>query len=382
MKDDQSTLKCEIIEALKSQGFLINPHLKTETADKDVKRRVHVQKRKEIIQLHRKFLLKNLEKTERYSVSGGEIDPSKIDLELVEVKPNSIESTLFFWWNLIWWSLPYARAIGRQMRFVIRDKYNGALFGLICLQSPPLRSSTRDDFLGLNDKNVDYWINQSMYAQRVGALPPYNDLLGAKMVALSLTSNEIREAYERKYENKETLLKKRILPSRLLFITTTSAYGKSSIYERITYKGEIVGQFIGFTAGSGTFHIPQTLYEKMLSFLKKEGFDVKRGYGTGPSRKLKLINLALRKLNMKTFSFHNIKRGYYIFSNVVNLQEVIQKNEAPQWYDRPFERLSNFWKRRWCIPRSHRIGSWKQFDSNVFFDNVKDQLESLGTRDK
>ena len=377
MKNDQDILKSEIIEALKSQGFLINPHLKTETNEKDTKRRVHEQKRNEIIRLHKKFLLKNLEKIKRYSIDGGEIEPSKIDLELVEVKPDSLESTLFFWWNLIWWSLPYARPIGRQMRFILWDRCNDAPFGLICLQSPPLRSSARDDFLGLNNKNVGYWINQSMYAQRVGALPPYNNLLGAKMVALSLTSNKVRETYERKYEHKETLLKKRILPNRLLFITTTSAYGKSSIYERITYKGDIVSQFIGFTAGSGTFHIPQTLYDKLLSFLKREGFDVKRGYGTGPSRKLKLINLAFRKLNVETFSFHNIKRGYYIFSNVCNLQEVIQKNEVPQWYDRPFEQLLDFWKKRWCIPRSRRTGSWKQFDSSVYVDNVEDQLNLL-----
>jgi hypothetical protein len=374
MKDDQDILKSEIIKALKSQGFLINPHLETKTSEKDTKRRVHKQKRNEIIRLHKKFLLRNLEKIKRYSIDGTEIEPGKIDLELVEVKPNSLESTLFFWWNLVWWSLPYARPIGRQMRFILWDRYNDAPFGLICLQSPPLRSSARDDFLGLNDKNVDYWINQSMYAQRVGALPPYNNLLGAKMVALALTSNEIRETYERKYKNRKTLLKKRILPNRLLFITTTSAYGRSSIYERITYNGDIVSQFVGFTAGSGTFHIPQTLYDKILSFLEKEGFDVKRGYGTGPSRKLRLINLAFRKLNVETFSFHNIKRGYYLFSNVRNLQEVIQKNEVPQWYDRPFEQLLDFWKKRWCIPRSHRTGSWKHFDSSAYFNDVEDQI--------
>ena len=377
MKSYKDSIKSEITKALKSQGFLVNPHLKTKTSEKDTLRKVHEQKRNETIRFHKKFLLQNYEKINKYAISGNEIEPDKIDLDLVEVKPDSFESIFFFWWNLIWWSLPYVRPIGRQMRFIIWDRYHNAPFGLICLQSPILRSSARDDFLGLKEENVDYWINQSMYAQRVGALPPYNNLLGAKMVALSLTSNQIRETYEKKYANKKTLLRKRILPNRLLFITTTSAYGRSSVYERITYNGDIVSRFIGFTAGSGTFHIPQALYEQILSFLEKEGFDVKRGYGTGRSRKLRLINLAFAKLGIEDFSYHNIRRGCYVFSNVRNLMEVVQRNEEPLWYDRPFEQLLNFWKKRWCIPRSERTKRWKHFDSSVYFNDFKTQIDLL-----
>lgn len=377
MKNKGDALKSKIVKAFRVQGFLVNPHLRPRNYQKYTLRELHEKKRSELIRFHKKFLLKEFVKVKKYSINGNEIEPDKIDLEIVEVKPDSSESDLFFWWNLIWWSLPYAKPIGRQMRFLLWDRYHDAPFGLIGLQSPPLRSSARDDFLGLDNANVDYWINQSMYAQRIGALPPYNDLLGAKMVALSLTSNEIREIYETKYENKETLLRKRILPNRLLFVTTTSAYGRSSVYERITYKGEIVGRFIGFTSGSGTFHIPQELYDEILLFLKGEGFDIKRGYGTGPSRKLKLINLAFKKLKIGSFSFHNIKRGYYLFSNVRNLKEVIQRNEAPLWYDRPFEQLSKFWKKRWCIPRSCRIRRWEQFDSDEYFSNVEQQMRTL-----
>jgi len=377
MKNDQDILKSEIIEALKSQGFLTNPNLKIETNEKNAMRKLHEQKRNEVIRLHRKFLLKNFKKNFNHSINGSEIEPNSIDLKLVEVKPKSAESTFFFWWNLIWWSLPYAHPVGRQLRFILWDRYHDAPFGLILLQSPPLRSSVRDDFLGLGHKNVDYWINQSMYGQRIGALPPYNSLLGAKMVALSLTSNEIREIYERKYKNRETLLRKRVLPNRLLFITTTSAFGKSSVYERITYEGNVVSRFIGFTAGSGTFHIPEALYEKLLLFLEKKGYDVKRGYGTGPSRKLRLLNLAFRKLDLKKFSFHTIRRGYYFFSNVRNLMRVIHENEEPQWHDRPFDKLSVFWKNRWCVPRSGRTECWKKFDSTTYFNKVKNQLKLL-----
>ncbi len=161
------------------------------------------------------------------------------------------------------------------------------------------------------------------------------------MVALSLTSNEVRNLYTKKYENKKTILKKRKLPSRLLFITTTSAYGKSSVYERINYKGETVSQFIGYTSGAGTFQLPEVLYNECLQYLEQRGIDTKRGYGTGPSRKMKLIDNAFRYLKIPTYSYHNIRRGYYLFSNVENLHEVIHEDQEPSWYERPFNELFN-----------------------------------------
>jgi len=377
MKINENELRDKIIAALKSQGFAINPHLRPKNDEKDTIKRIHEQKRKEQLKFHKNFLITNFELIKKYSISGKEIDPENIEIKLIEVSANSVYSKIFFWWNLIWWSIPYDKPIGRQMRFILWDKYHDAPFGLFCLQSPPLRSAMRDRFLGLNNRNVDYWVNQSLYGQRIGALPPYNDLLGAKMVVLSMTSNEVRELYANKYQNTKTILKKRKIPNRLLFITTTSAYGKSSVYERIKYKGEVVSQFIGFTSGAGTFHLPEDVYRECLQYLEQKGVDIKRGYGTGPSRKMKLIAKALRLLKIPTFSYHNIKRGYYLFSNVKNLREVIRNNENPLWYDRPIDDLARYWIKRWCIPRSKRIGRWRDFNADDFFKSVEKELETL-----
>lgn len=377
MKIKEGDLRNRIIEALKSQGFHVNPHLRPKRNEKDTLRKIHRQKRTEQLKFHKKFLLENLDKIKKFSINGEDLEPSKIDLELIEVTPESFESKIFFWWNLVWWSVPFDKPIGRQMKFILWDKHHNAPFGLIGLQSPPLRSSVRDSFLSLNNGNIDYWINQSMYGQRIGALPPYNELLGGKMVALSLTSNELRKAYSKKYENRKSLIRKRIIPSRLLFITTTSAFGKSSVYERIKYNGETVGRFIGFTSGSGTFHLPQTLYEEALLFLEQKGISVKRGYGTGPSRKLTLIDTAFRYLKIPNFTFHNIRRGYYIFPHAKNLHNVIHKNKRPLWHDRPFKELIDFWKERWAIPRSERIDEWKHFSTKDFFRKTEMQLRRL-----
>jgi hypothetical protein len=370
-------LRERILGALRSQGFSLNPHLKPENNEKDTLKLIHMQKRREQLKLHRRFLVRNFRKVKEYSVSGEELEPSKIRLELIEVPPESFHSRLFFWWNLVWWSIPYDKPIGRQMRFILWDKAHDSPFGMFYLQSPPLRSAVRDEFLGLDRDQVDYWINQSLYGQRIGALPPYNQLLGGKMVCLSMTSDEVREAYARKYKDRKTLLRERELPNRLLFISTTSAYGKSSVYERVKFKDEVVSQFIGYTSGSGTFHLPEILYKECLQYLKEQGISTRRGYGTGPSRKLKLISVAFRLLGIGRLTHHNIKRGYYILPNVKNLHGVIHDDQVPIWHDRPFKHLERFWLNRWCIPRSDRVHEWKNFDSKDYFNKIEREINRL-----
>lgn len=235
----------------------------------------------------------------------------------------------------------------------------------------------RDKYLEIPSDEIDYWINMSLYGQRIGALPPYNQLLGGKMVSLSLVANEIRDLYHSKYANKTTWLAKRKLPSDLLFIITTSAFGKSSVYDRLKFKDEPVSTFLGHTSGLGTFHISEDVFKQILEYLRKEGYDIKRGYGTGPSRKLKIIEIAFRKLGVSHFKYHNIKRGIYLFSNVKNLKNVIKENTDPIWHDRPFFDLTEFWKNRYMLPRSKRITTWKDFNFNNFFERQMNYIQNL-----
>lgn len=370
-------LKAKIIKVLKEQGFRINPHLRPSKNSKNAYRKIQQKARFEQLSLHRKFLEETIEEVKKYCKNGHEINPEKISLELKEVHSGSLEGILFRWWNLIWWSIPFQRSYGRQMRFLLWDTTHNAPFGLICLQSPVLKISVRDNYLRIPKEELDIWVNKSMNAQRVGALPPYNELLGGKMVALTLTCNEIREAYKKKYKNAVTILRHRKLKPELLFITTTSAFGKSSLYNRLKYNGEIVAISLGYTQGSGTFHIPEELYEEILDFLSQKGIDVARGYGHGPSRKLKLISLGLKYLGLSNYEYHGIKREFYLFPLVKNLKEVIQNGEKPIWIDRPFDNLVDYWKKRWAIPRVERKPEWREFESEKFFKKVEKILKEV-----
>jgi len=374
---NEKILRERIIGVLEEQGFKINPHVRPRESNKETYRSVQQRSRLEQISRHKEFLKKYFEPAKIYSSDGRDIVPEEIELELREVKPDSFEEILFRWWNLIWWSIPYQRAYGRTMRFLIWDIAHNAPFGLICLQSPVLRMSVRDNYLGISKNELDLWVNKSMNAQRVGALPPYNELIGGKMVALALTTNEIRKAYREKYKNYISLIKHRKLSADLLFITTTSAFGRSSLYNRLKFNGELVAKCLGYTQGSGTFHIPGNLYEEIVQFLKSKGLNVDRGYGNGPSRKLRLIVLGLRYLGIPSFAYHGIKREFYLFSLCKNLKEVIQNGEDIIWYNRPFAELVDYWKKRWTIPRAERKPEWKDFRVDRFFKKVNNELRHL-----
>ncbi|MCK9615628.1 MAG: DUF4338 domain-containing protein [Candidatus Omnitrophica bacterium] len=377
MQIRKEELRKEIIKILAFQGFKINPHVRPSGNGKRTFKRLQQKSRLEQISHHKNFLNENISKVKEYCKNGSEIIPENISLEMREVHPGSIDEIIFRWWNLVWWNMPYQHPYGRQLRFLLWDTAHNAPFGLIALQSPVLKMSVRDKTLAIPKDELDIWVNKSLSAQRVGALPPYNELLGGKMVALALTSNEIRESYKRKYKNYITTIKKRKIKPDLLFLTTTSAFGKSSLYNRLKYRKSIVAKPLGYTQGSGSFHIPDDIYEKIIKFLKRKKINVKRHYGNGPSRKLKLISLGFAHLKLPKFEYHGIKREFYLFPLAFNLRKVISKKKKPIFYNRPFNRLVDYWKERWAIPRAKRILRWKNFKTNVFFSKTKRMLKDL-----
>jgi hypothetical protein len=364
-------LRNKIIKSLTAQGFYVNGHVSPSSFSKSHFRKLQSHSRKEQISLQNNFLTKNTDTVSEYIIDGKNLDPSKIELELRLVEEGSLEHILYRWWNLMWWSVPHQRAYGRQMRILLWDKGHNAPFGLIGLQSPILKMSVRDNHLNIPKSELDYVINKSMQAQRLGALPPYNQILGGKMAALTLTSNELRNLYCKKYKGVETIIEKRIIEPQLLFLTTTSAFGKSSIYNRLVYKDDLVGYSLGYTKGSGTFHISEELYSEIQKFLKKRKIDINTTFGYGPSRKMRLIDTALSLIDLPEYHYHNIQREFFLFPVAKNLKNVIERGVKPIYYQRKIDDLTNFWKERWALPRSQRMTDWKDFDGKKFLVSAK-----------
>lgn len=346
-------LRKEIIDVLRLQGYTV-----TENAfyladpNKENIRGLHSISRAEKISRHIDFMESNANYAEKFMLDSDQLDITRINPKIIEVFSGTPLANLYRWWNLAWWSLPYERAYGRQMRFLVWDEYHDAPMGLIGLQSPILRWNVRDNYLGLTPERRDYWINQSMNAQRLGALPPYNKFLGGKLVASLMASNDIRKLYRKKYEDYETILMNRVIPPNLLFITTTGAYGKSSVYNRLQFRGNRICEFVGYTQGSGSFHIPDILYEGLMRHLSDNGIKAGRYFGNGPSVKIKNIDRSMSLLGFKKGNGHGIKRAVYLFSFVSNIKSVIQNDEEPIWKQRSIGELTQFWKDRWAIKRT------------------------------
>ena len=363
----EQDLRDRILEQVKCTGFKVNPHLRLANSTKQTYRNVQLGAKQAQVAEHRNSLLRFADTARKFCLNGRDIDPEKIDLKLRPVEQGTFESKLFFWWNLMWWSMPYQASYGRRMRFILWDKHHDMPFGMFLLQSPLLRMKARDEYLGIPNKGADIWANQSMSAQRIGAIPPYNELIGGKMAALAMTSNEVRKAYSKKYKNKRTVMENRILESRLLFITTTGAFGKSSMYDRLKYHREQAAILIGQTTGIGTFHIPDHIVRDIYDMLQRNGMDTRTGYGHGPSRKIQLLKSAFFRLGLHGFYQHGIRREVYLFPLARNLHNVIQRGRRPLWHDRPFDEIMRFWHERWCMPRSRRTNAWRCFDKESFF---------------
>jgi len=370
-------LKKEVSCILRRQGYVIKSSgaFALKNDEREEKRKVHEIAKAERAYASEQFLINKFSLIQDHIVDGKYLDIEKIKPEIIEIKPGSTEEVFFRWWNIVWWSLPYERAYGRQMRYLIWDRYHKAPIGLIGLQSPILSWGARDKYLDIKPKTRDFWVNQSLNAQRIGALPPYNDIRGGKLISLLMTADVIRNKFKRKYKDQKTLLLERELPPNLLFITTTGAYGKSSVYNRLKFKGEKVAEFVGYTQGSGTFHIPNVLYEDLVTYLNERGFETQRGYGNGPSRKMRLIDHALQLLGFNNGITHGIQRAVYLFPMVKNLKGVIQLGEKPVWHSRSVVEMTRFWKDRWSIPHSEKDETYRTFSKDKFIEQTLKDLE-------
>lgn len=368
-------LRGRIIRHMAESGFTVNPHLKPERYTGEAYRQIQRQARDRQIASSRAFLSSAFDKAKKACPDGSGIDPARISLEIKEVAPGTNDADLFRWWNLVWWSMPHQKAYGRQMRLLLWDRTHGAPFGLVSLQSPLLRMSTRDRHLGIPSGEADYWANMSMSAQRVGALPPYNGLIGGKMAALSMTSDEVRRMYRKKYEGRVTRIYERVIEPDLLFVTTTSAFGPSSMYDRLTYRGRLAAIPMGYTSGEGTFHLPDDLTREMYGLMEKRGMNTSTTYGNGPSRKLAIFKESFRRLGLSGFHRHGIRRQAYLFPLATNLPSVIQRHKRPVWARRPLADIEGYWKERWAIARSIRVARWRDFRASEYFDGVSSLLD-------
>jgi hypothetical protein len=351
-----------VLNRLKEVGFVVteNGALCPPQLDKEGLRQIHRPASQLEIATRQDWLRRHLPRYLPFFANGDEVVPERVAPRLVEVTTEQ-HHNLFRVARLLW-SIPFSKGYGRRLRFLIIDRANGKLIGLLALQSPPLSFPARDRLFRYPPGRKTEMVNQTMDIQTLGAVPPYDRLLGGKLVALVAASNEVRQAYQHKYSSRATTMEQRILPPHLVALTTTSAFGRSSLYNRLSYKGTAIAKSLGYTEGYGTFHLME-LYPLFREFLESQGISTRGGFGTGPRRKWQTMVRALERLGLGSDLLrHGVKREVFLFRLVDNLEAYIEGRDAePAYRDLPFSELVAWWRERWLMPRAERVDGWREW---------------------
>ena len=207
-----------------------------------------------------------------------------------------------------------------------------------------------------------------------GAVPPYRDILGGKLVALMMLSRTVVEDYERKYSSQVSLIasglaaRPVVRPARLAWLTTSSLYAHgSSQYNRIKLSVEshvLSYERIGVTQSFGTVHFaPDTVLAlgqtARLADANRRRVNNLFGEGTSPKMRLARAGLDSLGLDSSVFLRHHSPRLLYGASLCSNLSDLlIGRSESPEYVfpsgPASTMNLIEHWRERWLARRIER----------------------------
>jgi predicted DNA-binding transcriptional regulator AlpA len=256
------------------------------------------------------------------------------------------------------------------LRFLVFDESNDKLIGLFGLGDPVYAMQARDKWIGWDKQTKGERLYHVMDAYVLGAVPPYSFLLGGKLVAMLVCSNEVRSAFRKKYEGHKSLIRKKTRPPYLALITTTSALGRSSIYNRMRVNGQQYWTSVGFTQGSGQFHFSNGVYDKIVTYVEEhcEPTAKHEAWGDGFRNKREVIRKCLSKIGLSAdLIYHGIHRE--IFAAPLGqdaLRFLRGEVDSPYFYDWPASELSKLFAERWLLSRAERMPEYRGFDRGQY----------------
>lgn len=213
-----------------------------------------------------------------------------------------------------------------------------------------------------------------------GAIPPYNQLLGGKLVSILACSPRVIKDYTDKYANQVSEIASRmkgekiVRDSRLAFLGTTSLYSiGSSQYNRI--KVPVGDNFVleykkmGVTEGYGTVYFSRMTTSCLMRVLEIQdgGRRINSIFGEGTSPRFRLISRGLNSLGIKSNAFlqHHTPRIVYSVELASNTNDFLCGGATE--LDYPFniedendiasstQAMIDFWYNRWLRTRLNSV---------------------------
>ncbi|PJI55481.1 hypothetical protein CTI14_04480 [Methylobacterium radiotolerans] len=205
-----------------------------------------------------------------------------------------------------------------------------------------------------------------------GALPPYSQLLGGKLVSALMASPQVIADYAERYELSESVIASRmkgeelVRPSQLVLLGTTSLYGiGSSQYNRIrvpTALGSLRYEKAGVTRGFGSVHLSYRTYSTVQDYLRSGNKEHSNRFAAGVNFKMRSIATALAMIGLTPLLKHENRRLVYMVPLATNWREYLTgQTEDPNYIyddvrnpDDETKQLIDHWRDRWFLPRVQR----------------------------
>lgn len=198
-----------------------------------------------------------------------------------------------------------------------------------------------------------------------GATPVYREILGGKLAALSLFSEEIQKEYLHRYGNSPSEIASAmagrpiIKKNRVCALTTTSLYGVgSSQYNRVRLKvdhGELKWREIGRTGGYGTIHLSSRTSRALreLVITRSERREVNNQFGEGTSPLMRQMRAALTILGFEANEVlqHSNERIVYLVELYPGAMKDLAFNQDHHSTNPPMEAIATEWRTRWFSKR-------------------------------
>ena len=249
----------------------------------------------------------------------------------------------------------------------------------------------------INDHGIDIGV--------CGPVDPYGEILGGKLITLLLSSKEIKNFFQRRYEHYKS--PSTINSSKngspvyskadLVYLTVSSLYGNSSMYNRIKLskkdfpylkksielerlksdeenktKGQGISQY-----SKTTTKLIQILRNKIEKETKVDGT-----FGQGASSKMRKTRGGLNLLFDKTkctirendFIEHSITKNRYIFSQTDNLLNFFLTGKDKSQLNSSKE-ITYAWIERWVSKRICREETIKKL-CNLGVESIRKNLNT------
>lgn len=288
------------------------------------------------------------------------------DIEIMNISPKIVvvgeeyELRTLFKAATIFWEIPVTKGFGRRIRLIVFDENNGKMIGLVGLCDPVFNLRVRDLWIGWDAEKRKKMLWHTMNAYILGAIPPYNILLGGKLVSLACISEDVRRIFTKKYARKKSSVLRIVRKPYLVLITTTTAFGKSIMLDRLHSNGHYYWRFIGYTTGYAPIIFDSNIYELAKKVLSKNKDPELKKYkfGQGPNYRLRIMRKALKYVGLSGDIMNiGVKRGVYVAEMAENAREFLrQEVKVPKFYkNRTLKDLTEYFKERWLIPRMDKL---------------------------